>query len=475
MKKVQSEGKKTKKDLTEQMKSSSFWTEAIRTLALIAFYYLASIGLTFYQSWLLKRLQFPLTIVLCHFVMKFIASGLCRYAYSAYTGIERVTLGWSHIFGRIGVVAVVASLDIGLSQWSFEYIDVALYTITKSTSIVFILMFAILFRLEKKHWSLIVIVLMISSGLAMFTYKSTDFVLIGFLMVLSASFLSGIRWTLSQLIMQKSKLGLANPVDMIYHLQPVMILCLLPFAIGFEGARIATSVSVFRFEDPVVFLQTVALVSIGGVIAFVMELTEFLLVSYTSGLTLSVAGIVKEIISLTLAVIYQSTDISPINLVGLVVCMVGITLHVIRKASTAGRGGAGEQGGPRLRREGGKVGTSLPLLSDTDSGSETELFHATPVRGAAGRNSRAKPITEEIFMRDHRQWTTVRDTHIEMYKDKTSPGSKQAEVMFSNSGQDRDVVTEELIEVYKEDEDVSTDAILEAEKLLDQLDMMSSD
>ena len=68
------------------------------------------------------------------------------------------------MLGRIGVVAVVASLDIALSQWSFEYIDVALYTITKSTSIVFILMFSLLFKLEKKHWSLIVIVLMISSG-----------------------------------------------------------------------------------------------------------------------------------------------------------------------------------------------------------------------------------------------------------------------------------------------------------------------
>ena len=100
-------------------------------------------------------------------------------------------LGWSHVLGRIGVVAVVASLDIALSQWSFEYIDVALYTITKSTSIVFILLFSLLFKLEKKHWSLIVIVLMISAGLAMFTYKSTDFVFAGFFMVLSASFLSG--------------------------------------------------------------------------------------------------------------------------------------------------------------------------------------------------------------------------------------------------------------------------------------------
>ena len=93
--------------------------------------------------------------------------------------------------GRIGIVAVVASLDIALSQWSFEYIDVALYTITKSTSIVFILMFSLFFKLEKKHWSLVIIVLMISAGLAMFTYKSTEFVLAGFIMVLTASFLSG--------------------------------------------------------------------------------------------------------------------------------------------------------------------------------------------------------------------------------------------------------------------------------------------
>ena len=95
------------------------------------------------------------------------------------------------MIGRVGLVALVASLDIALSQWSFEYIDVALYTVTKSTSIVFILMWAILLKLEQKHWSLVVIVLMISTGLAMFTYKSTDFVMVGFVMVLSASFLSG--------------------------------------------------------------------------------------------------------------------------------------------------------------------------------------------------------------------------------------------------------------------------------------------
>ena len=52
--KLKNEGKKTKKELSQQMKSSNFWTEVFRTTSLIGFYYVASIGLTFYQSWLLK-------------------------------------------------------------------------------------------------------------------------------------------------------------------------------------------------------------------------------------------------------------------------------------------------------------------------------------------------------------------------------------------------------------------------------------
>ena len=139
------------------------------------------------------------------------------------------------------------------------------------------------------------------------------------------------------MIMQKSKLGLSNPVDMIYHVQPVMIIVLLPFAVAFEGVRISTSLTMFRFEDTGLFLGTVTRVVFGGIIAFFMEVAEYLLVSYTSGLTLSVAGIVKEILSLTMAIIIESTDISPINAIGLIICMAGITLHVIRKATMVDR------------------------------------------------------------------------------------------------------------------------------------------
>ena len=45
--------------------------------------------------------------------------------------------------------AVSAAVDIGLSNWSFMYITVSMYTMCKSTTIIFILISAIIFKLEK--------------------------------------------------------------------------------------------------------------------------------------------------------------------------------------------------------------------------------------------------------------------------------------------------------------------------------------
>ena len=203
----------------------------------------------------------------------------------------------------------------------------------------------------------------------------------------------GIRWTLSQLIMQKSQLGLSNPIDMIYHVQPVMIIVLLPFAIAFEGVKISSSLALFRFEDSILFVATISRVVTGGLIAFFMEVAEYLLVSYTSGLTLSVAGIVKEILSLGLAILIEATDISAINAVGLVVCMAGITLHVIRKATMADKRTTSSTNNGRSLGRGGGVASSMRLLSDSDSDSETELFHTS---SGAARQSRQKQ-TEVMF------------------------------------------------------------------------------
>lgn len=56
--------------------------------------------------------------------------------------------------------------------------------------------------------ALVLVVVLIAGGLFMFTYKSTQFNTQGFMLVLCASFLGGVRWTLTQILMQKAELGM---------------------------------------------------------------------------------------------------------------------------------------------------------------------------------------------------------------------------------------------------------------------------
>lgn len=46
---------------------------------------------------------------------------------------------------------------------------------------------------------------------------------------------SGLRWSMTQFIMQQANLGLRNPIDIMYHLQLWMFLLVGPLAFIIEG------------------------------------------------------------------------------------------------------------------------------------------------------------------------------------------------------------------------------------------------
>lgn len=62
-----------------------------------------------------------------------------------------------------------------------------------------------------------------------------------------------------------------------------------------------------------------------------MEVMEFLVVTYTSSLTLSISGVFKEICTLVLAFALKGDQITGLNFIGLLMCLGGIMLHVVQK------------------------------------------------------------------------------------------------------------------------------------------------
>ena len=176
------------------------------------------------------------------------------------------------------------------------------------------MVFAFTFGLEQPKLILIFIITVISFGVILTVAGETKFNLTGFLLVLGAAIVSGLRWSLTQMLLQKEE-GMNNPVATLYYLSPFMFIMMSILSLIFEQPFQVFNTS-RHFENATRGLQTFGLMLTGGLLAFCMTIAEFSLIKNTSTITLSVAGISKEVVIIALSVLIYHDELTPINLLG---------------------------------------------------------------------------------------------------------------------------------------------------------------
>lgn len=146
----------------------------------------------------------------------------------------------------------------------------------KSSSLIFVLLFAFLFRLETFSWRLISVIFLIFVGVVLMVATETQFALGGMLLVLTASACGGLRWALTQVLLvgkRGREMGMDSPASGIYWLAPTMGLTLAILSIIIEGwGQLFAS----KFFDSFgATLRTLVYVISPGVLAFIMVMSEF--------------------------------------------------------------------------------------------------------------------------------------------------------------------------------------------------------
>ena len=74
-----------------------------------------------------QEFQFPLSIVVCHLVLKFVIASMCRTVWKCYTSKQRVILKWGNFVKKVAPTGIASGLDIGLSNWGLGLIAVSLW------------------------------------------------------------------------------------------------------------------------------------------------------------------------------------------------------------------------------------------------------------------------------------------------------------------------------------------------------------
>ncbi|VDN01878.1 unnamed protein product [Thelazia callipaeda] len=316
---------RNKLGLEKEQSGSAAYVEGTHiwiVLAGICVYYPLSIGLTFFQKWFIKSYKLPLFVVTCHYVIKYLIAIVIRFFVELYTG-KRARVPLKEQLMWLVPIGICASLDIGLSNWALEYVTVSLFTMAKSSSILFIVAFALLLRLERWRPNLVISAGLIAFGLFLFTWRSSSFEIHGLLLIELAAACTGLRWTVSQVIMQGEEKMLKHPLDMVAHVQPWMIIAILPLLLIYEGSQMSFD-KVASYRDNHAPFSVLLFVSIGGFLAFAMEMAVQTVFVFTQ-------QVLQEVVTLSLAHFINGDSFSVINTIGLFLCFSGMLLHAFSK------------------------------------------------------------------------------------------------------------------------------------------------
>jgi solute carrier family 35, member C2 len=308
---------------------------AFKTLLYILFWYTFSIGLTFYNKWLFHWHGFnhPLTVTVVHMACTFGWAAVGRKVVSKRYNVENAVVSYQDIFYKVGPSGAAAALDIGMSNLALATgLHINIYTICKSTVLIFTLLFAVIFRIQRATWKIVVVIVLVVGGLVVFQAKGSGeggpIPGGGFLLVMVASVMGGLRWVLTQVLMEQGGLRFSGTVDTLYYVAPCMAITLLPFAVGIEGKALLEEPLLFKAETSSIVLGTLGYVFGGAFIAFMLTFSEFLLVSFAGSVTLSIAGIAKELVTVGIAAMFvKGNELSGINVVGLMVSVSGIAYY----------------------------------------------------------------------------------------------------------------------------------------------------
>ncbi|KIJ67490.1 hypothetical protein HYDPIDRAFT_25939 [Hydnomerulius pinastri MD-312] len=335
-------------------KKRLWWRTAAINACFILSWFLFATVLSVYNKWMFSpdhfAFPYPLFVTTLHMLVQFLLAAVLRSIYPRYfCPDKRPTLRG---YGTRAVPAAMATgLDIGLSNVSLKTITLSFYSacfsfcdalanrrplarawqeaMCKSSSLIFVLSFAFLFRLEEFSKRLVAVIFVIFGGVLLMVASETAFVLSGFLLVMTASVCGGLRWSLTQLLMKDKTMGLDNPPATIYWLSPTMSVTLAVISIIWEGwGRVFASPF---FDSAASTTNTAVLLLAPGVAAFCMVMSEYYIIQRAGVLPMSIAGIAKEVSTITISAWFFGDELTPLNITGVAITICGIALFTYHK------------------------------------------------------------------------------------------------------------------------------------------------
>jgi hypothetical protein len=282
---------------------------------IIPIWIVLSSSVIIYNNYLYNTLLFkyPVFLVTWHLTFAAIGTRVLQRTTRLLDGVKDVHLSRETFIRSILPIGLLFSGSLILSNTAYLYLSVSYIQMLKAFTPVAILIISWTFKIQEPNQRLGVIVLTISTGVALASHGELKFNLIGFLTQAAAVAFEAARLVMIQILLHGLKM---DPLVSLHYYAPVCALinlAVLPFTEGlepfYELARIG----------PMILISNAA-------VAFLLNVAAVFLVSVESGLVLTLAGVFKDILLISGSCLIFGAVVTPLQVFGYSIALAGLVL-----------------------------------------------------------------------------------------------------------------------------------------------------
>ncbi|KAF9239860.1 TPT-domain-containing protein [Melanogaster broomeanus] len=259
--------------------------------------------------------RYPVFLVTWHLSFAAIGTRVLQRTTHLLDGTKDVHMSKSMFMRSILPIGVLFSGSLILSNTAYLYLSISYIQMLKAFTPVAILLISWLSRIQEPSRKLVMIVCMISTGVALTSHGELHFHLTGFLIQAAAVGFEASRLVMIQILLHGLKM---DPLVSLHYYAPVCAainLLVLPFT---EGLEPFYAIGAGKIGWGVLLSN--------AAVAFLLNVAAVFLVGAGSGLVLTLAGVFKDILLITGSVLFFGGSITPMQIFGYSVALCGLVL-----------------------------------------------------------------------------------------------------------------------------------------------------
>eukprot|EP00249_Psilotum_nudum_P006740 c20017_g1_i2 orf=935-1978(+) len=292
----------------------------LKTAMIIGAWYFSNVGVLLLNKYLLSIFgyKYPIFLTLLHMC----ACAVYSFAAIGWLGIVPMQF----ILSRKQLLKIIAlsfifSFSVVSGNTSLRYIPVSFNQAIGATTPFFTAVFAILITCKRESAVVYLALIPVVFGIVMASRSEPLFHLLGFLVCLGSTAARALK-SVVQGILLTSEAEKLHSMNLLMYMAPIAALLLLPFTLAWEGNIFAVTVTKAR-ETPLIL----PLLFGNMTMAYLVNLTNFLVTKHTSALTLQVLGNAKAAVAAVISVLIFRNPVTVMGMTGFAITILGVILY----------------------------------------------------------------------------------------------------------------------------------------------------